>query len=1785
MKKLSILASSLLAALLLSSAARAQSGTWTNLGGGSWAAPVNWLNGTIAQGADNTADFSTLSLGADTTVTLDGTWTIGHLFFGDQADAHNWFLNTGAGGPLTLSVSSIPSPIITVNNRTVTIDAVLTGTQGLTMNGYGTLVLVEPIDYEGGTTNNFGTLTLLSSINTTNNFDFAAPLVINFGVVQSAATFNLNVGQNSDEGSTNVLGTGTLSLIGTENGSNSPDLFFGPDAVANDYYGANLDAATLDLGASQRFIFALTEHNAVAEYDPWEDARIDANIVGSGGITYIAQNSWTNSNPMECPLVLAGANTFTGEVEIQRGSIYLFNTNALVQTNKLLMDPAVNNNARFFLYGNGAIVSDLESGGQGNALIANGNTLNYFFQIPPATLTVNQTSNTVFAGVLVDTQDEYDGGPFTSGPLSLDKTGPGTLTLLGANTYSGSTTNEEGELVISAAQTGGGSFSLADGTALGVTNINGNFVTMSDLALGSSADTTLEFTFSGTPVSFESPITTGSLEANGGANSVTINIYVNGTGIPVGQFPLIQYTNGVIGGSGAGFGAFKLGLLPPAVVASLVNDATNNSIDLKVTTGTAAPSENGTWINPGGGSWANAADWQGGNIAHGIGYTADFSTLTLNNDETVTLDGPQVIGNLVFGDQGHAHNWFIENGLVGPLTLRGSSTPSISVNNQTATIGATLAGTQGLTQNGNGTLVLVQPVGYSGSTTNNAGTLELLGNFSTINNSTFAQPLAINAGAVESAATFNLDVDQNNESGSTNVLGNGTLRLVGASNGTNSPDLFFGPDAVANDYYGVNLGAATLDLGASQRYIFALTEHNSVAQYDPWEDARIDSAIIGAGGITYIAQNTYGGSHPMECPLVLAGVNTFTGGVEIQRGSIYLLNPQALVQTNDLLMDPLAGNNARLFLYGNGATVANLQSAGAGSPLIANGNVDNPITIAPATLTVYQTTNTVFGGMLVDGQYEYDAGGNPPGSLSLLKTGPGTLTLTGPNAYTGSTFVEAGLLVVTPAQTNDSAFGVADGAALGIANINDNGLTMSDLALSNSMVDFTFTGNPTPTVAPITTSTLEVYRSANSVTINIAGTSLPAGQYPLLQYTSGSIGGTGAGYGAFQLGTLPLGVVASLVNNTANNSIDLKITTGIGIPSENGAWTNPNGGSWLNAANWQSGAIATGAGFTADFSTLSLSANATVTLDGAQTIGNLVFGDQANAHNWTLNTGSGGPLTLTVPSGTPSITVNNEITSIGLSLVGTEGLNQNGNGTLVLVQPVGYPGGTTNNAGTLALLGSLNTYAATPLSITTEVQSGGTLNLDVNQNGSAASMNVIGGGTLGLIGTNNGPSSPDLYFGPDHVSNDYYGALLEAGTLDLGASQRYIFERSGHNSVSEYLGNEDGRIAGNIIGAGGITYIAQMNWPDMEAPLTLFGANTFTGELEIQRGSIYLMNAQALVQSNKLLLDPTSTNNARFFLYGNGATVANLESSGTGNALIANGNPKNDYFTISPATLTVNQTSNTVFAGVLVDNEAEHDAGTYTSSNLSLVKIGPAKLTLTGSNTYTGSTAVNGGELIVSPIQTGGGSFSVADGAALGITNVSGNALSMSDLALGNTANTTVEFFFGGLPSASVAPVVTSTLEANGGANSVALNVSISPTVASSITNGLYPLIRYSSGSIGGSGSGFGAFHLGTLPSFITASLVNDTTNNSIALSITTTNSTGLPPQVLPVQKLTNGIFSLTITGAVGTGFTVHATTNLSLPVSMWTVVGSGTIGSGPTTFSDSSSTNYVDRYYLISTP
>lgn len=128
------------------------------------------------------------------------------------------------------------------------------------------------------------------------------------------------------------------------------------------------------------------------------------------------------------------------------------------------------------------------------------------------------------------------------------------------------------------------------------------------------------------------------------------------------------------------------------------NDVAVLTLTLPVITG------NGTWITDTSGVWSDAAKWNNSFPANGETYSANFSTLDITADRTVTLDSPRSIGSLVFGDTSGAQNWTLLSSEGKDLTL--ATAPVITVSQNTATISASLAGTAGFTKAGTGTLVL-----------------------------------------------------------------------------------------------------------------------------------------------------------------------------------------------------------------------------------------------------------------------------------------------------------------------------------------------------------------------------------------------------------------------------------------------------------------------------------------------------------------------------------------------------------------------------------------------------------------------------------------------------------------------------------------------------------------------------------------------------------------------------------------------------------------------------------------------------------------------------------------------------------------------------------------------------------------------------------------------------------------------------------------------------------------------------------------------------------------------
>ena len=114
----------------------------------------------------------------------------------------------------------------------------------------------------------------------------------------------------------------------------------------------------------------------------------------------------------------------------------------------------------------------------------------------------------------------------------------------------------------------------------------------------------------------------------------------------------------------------------------------------------------GSWTNDADGLWSNANNWSGGVIPNGgtgVGYSADFSGLDLTADRTVMLDSNRSLGGLRFGDLSGAQNWTLAGG--STLTLD-AGLPFVVVNQNAATISAPLAGSNGFTKSGAGTLIL-----------------------------------------------------------------------------------------------------------------------------------------------------------------------------------------------------------------------------------------------------------------------------------------------------------------------------------------------------------------------------------------------------------------------------------------------------------------------------------------------------------------------------------------------------------------------------------------------------------------------------------------------------------------------------------------------------------------------------------------------------------------------------------------------------------------------------------------------------------------------------------------------------------------------------------------------------------------------------------------------------------------------------------------------------------------------------------------------------------------------
>lgn len=289
-----------------------------------------------------------------------------------------------------------------------------------------------------------------------------------------------------------------------------------------------------------------------------------------------------------------------------------------------------------------------------------------------------------------------------------------------------------------------------------------------------------------------------------------------------------------------------------------------------------------------------------------------------------------------------------------------------------------------------------------------------------------------------------------------------------------------------------------------------------------------------------------------------------------------------------------------------------------------------------------------------------DAGGG-----SLTKTGNGTLTLSGANSYTGNTLVNQGTLATTTANGAVGTYSVADNAGLSetvaAANAQFSPATVNLGASTGATVGFDLGGFGNPTLAPLNvTGNLAVN---GTIVVNVADSLPQLGQFPLIKY------GSKSGSGTFTIGTLPTGVVATIVNNTGNKSIDLDITS-VALD----IWDGLAGGNWdINVTtNWISAGNSQPTHYT----------------DGSS----VVFNDTALGST-TVN------LVANVQPGTITIMNNaSNYTLVGNGRInGAIGINKQGAAAFAIYNTNGYTGPTVLSGGTLVVSNLANGGVASPI--------------------------------------------------------------------------------------------------------------------------------------------------------------------------------------------------------------------------------------------------------------------------------------------------------------------------------------------------------------------------------------------------------------------------------------------------------------------------------------------------------
>jgi autotransporter-associated beta strand protein len=741
--------------------------------------------------------------------------------------------------------------------------------------------------------------------------------------------------------------------------------------------------------------------------------------------------------------------------------------------------------------------------------------------------------------------------------------------------------------------------------------------------------------------------------------------------------------------------------------------------------------------------------------------------------------------------------------------------------------------------------------------------------------------------------------------------------------------------------------------------------------------------------------------------------NTYSGGTIINSGTLLM----DVMANAALGTGPITLNGGTLYL--ERITAANALTVNGGNLHPDNGFGDS------LSGTVTLNSNLIIQG---PGYATMTFNGSISGVGGITLNGDGPVVLGVANSYTGPTSVTASELRCN----NVNALG---SGALSISSTANSKVNLNYSGTRN-IASLTLGGIPQiggthgSTASPAATKNDTYFSGTGTVTVPLSSAK------DILTFSFGALGSAAVGVSTVNLDvpigtdrtnlaptyTLSPGATCSPASGASRNFTGAQTYT---VTAQDGStkpytvtvteavlpdiftWATAVSGNWSDASKWTNEAIPTivvapqaggRATYTLNFN-IAGTYTATHNLNAGFLLNRLNFGGavtMAGTNSLALtnngatlpqiNQNSGSGVTVSTPlslaanltlggSGNGAVSISGGISSAG-------SLTKNSSGALTLSGVSTYGGGTTINTGSVTLGATANTLLGTGAVI---VNSPATLNLNGNNN--LTNAFTLNGATV----TNGNSFSANLN-GPV--------TMAATSTIDLGTT-----------------GNMS--IGGNVSGAGGLTKKGTG-----AGPLILGGANSFTGAVSVQAGtlSVASLNRVGGGTATSHLGAPTDATNGTISL-GSTTTTGTLRYSGagettdrviklagtTGGATLSQAGTGSGITTTRGTSGLLKFTGNVSTPGTVgADNRktltlthvessstgtnpgrgeisgsiGDSLAGTAGQLATSITKAGSGIWTLSGSNSYSGATKVQAGTLVFTRSDAlGGGPMDITTGA------------------------------------------------------------------------------------------------------------------------------------------------------------------------------------------------------------